>query len=319
MDYIYDYTDDFSFLVKNESELEMDVFTELDFNNPAIFRIISGILIFLIIMFGVFGNLVLIYVIVIKWSVQTPFNMLIAHIGIADFVASLNLIAVTISHSFVGEFIYGEIACKMTNFLEYFATSLSIMLIVTALLLLQFQRAGLKTTACAVVLVYLICGIQALVPGHFSRIMQVQSGNDDENFVNECFTQYPSKKLEQIMIELIRVFYVAIPILALIVYVVLWTLQRGTGRKMLRGFVYDRLLIILLLMNIIVWTFNIEMNKYVSEIKHVVIFLFITHVMMIVTIISKPIIYTAMHQGFRNEYQKIVGWRRRGVESHQFI
>ena len=71
-----------------------------------------------IILFGLFGNFIIIHLIVQNRSLRTPPNLLIANMAVADFLTLLICPAMFMMNDFYQNYQLGWLGCKMEGFLE---------------------------------------------------------------------------------------------------------------------------------------------------------------------------------------------------------
>jgi hypothetical protein len=303
----------------NSSDFEVTEFSELDDDDDLLMRIISAILLFVMILFGIFANLLLLQIVVFKWKVQTAFNLFLANLALADILYTAATSANLITHMFTGEYIYGPIMCKIIAFFEYFGPLLSILTIVTALLVLQF-KVGFLVTGAVLIFICICASFPSCIQAMLFHITKIKKSDKEE--ITLCIKTYTTETVENGHNELDKILQVLIPLAVLIIYFTLWIIQMiFPGVKTLGGFVYDRLLIVMALIYIFLWmvVLNLIHNINSYKIENMMIILFTTHVLSGLTVVYKPFIYMYMHEGIQREFYRYLHVGSIGSERNQFV
>lgn len=71
-----------------------------------------------LILFGLFGNYIIVRLIVLNRSLRTPTNLIIANMAVADFLNLLICPAMFMINDFYQNYELGSVGCKMEGFLE---------------------------------------------------------------------------------------------------------------------------------------------------------------------------------------------------------
>ncbi|KAG5683614.1 hypothetical protein PVAND_012887 [Polypedilum vanderplanki] len=305
----------------NITYIEEDTFSELDYNSDPLLRIIASILLFILVLFGVFGNLALIHIIANKWRIQTSFNLFIANIALADILITVAMTSFLLSHMFFGEFIYGEIVCKIIVFLNYFGPNLTTFSIIMALVVLQFEVIGFKYSSIAIGITYIISSPVGVLYANFAKIIKIDANSESESVqIEHCIEDFPNYET-QINVEYFGNFFIIVlPIICLIFYFFLKTLSKCTKYKILPGFPQEKLIVLLAILNTFVWILMLEIG-FLSQVLETSIYLllFIAHTTIGFSIILKPILYALLHEGFKKELKVIVGWKTNAVDRAQLF
>lgn len=310
---------DYPFL--NFSTEDYESYKELDIYESPMVRIISALFLFFMILFGIFGNLMLIHIIGLKWKIQTPFNLFIANLAIADILFTTARSLSLITHLFVGEFIFGNVGCKLISFFEYFGSVLSILTISVGLIALQF-RIGIIVSMLIVIFLAVISSLPSVLEALVHQTFENHSTDKDP--VTMCLKFYSSFSAQEGMQALDQIFYVKIPILVLIIYSALWIIEKVFVQfKILGGFVYDSLLIVMAVFFIILWSPALYLHPPVFE-KYLKmelqdILLYMMHLLTGLTVIYKPFLYMCMHKGLKKEFHRYVQVGSDHAEGNHFV
>lgn len=314
MDYEVDYSDLSNFTFENVVD-----FTELDFEKNPIFRITAGIYLFILILVGFFGNLLLLQIIIVKWKVQTSFNLFLANIAIADIFYIIGTTVSLTSHMFVGEFIFGDIMCKVTVFFEYFGPILSIITIITALIALQFN-IGIMLSGLIIGFLYIVTSLPAILQSISCRTFDLVS---TDGTLTMCAKSLSSHEEELGLNKLNKIFQIRLPVAILGIYLIIWIINRSINcTRLMTGFVYEKMLSIMALVYIILWIPVLYCLQNVEDLhdKYKIPMLctvFLCHLLCGATIIYKPFLYMSMHEGIKREFQKFLYIRPQNPERCQ--
>lgn len=315
MDYYSDYSDFANISFNNAAD-----FTELDFEKNPIFRITAGIYLFILILVGFFGNILLLQIIIVKWKLQTSFNLFLANIAIADIFFIIGTSINLTSHMFVGEYIFGDIMCKVTTFFEYFGPILSIFTIVSALIALQFN-IKIMLTVLIIGFLYIVTSLPALLQSALYETFELVS--TDSSPLTMCAKSYPSSEAEQGLNELDRIFQIKLPVAILSIYMILWIIHKSiNSTRLMSGFVYEKMLSIMAFVYIILW---IPVLYCLRNVEHLhdkykiplLCTMFLCHLLCGATIIYKPFLYISMHEGIKKEFQKFLYIQPENPERYQ--
>jgi hypothetical protein len=289
--------------------VDVSEFTELDFEDSPIFRIIAGIYLFILILVGFFGNILVLQIIIFKWKIQTSFNLFLANIAIADIFFTMSTVVSLTSHMFVGEFIFGNTMCKVNSFFEYFGPILSILTTVTALIVLQFNIRPMLS-ALIIGFLYIITSLPAYAQSVTFHTYNTYS--TDKSEITICAKTYASQEAERGLNELEKIFQIKLPIAILSIYLILWIIHRSINcTRLLSGFVYEKMLTIIAIIYIVLWIPVLYCLNNITELneKHNIPLLctiFLCHLLFGATIICKPFLYMGMHEGIKKEFQKFL-------------
>lgn len=303
----------------NLTERDLNEFIELDNGESPILRVMSGIQLFVMVLIGLFGNILLINIITFKWKIQTAFNLFLINLAIADILftaaTSLNLI----THLFFGEFIFGSIACKVIAFFEHFGPLLSILTIITALIVLQFN-VGILISTVVIIFLFIVSSLPAFFQALSYRTHYTQTTDQDD--ITSCFQIHPTQRAEERLKEIDKTFQIKIPVAVLTIYFILWIVQKMIiGVKTLGGYVYDKLLITMALIYILCWTptlyflHNFEkMNQ-----KYALVIMYAVNLLSAVSVIYKPFLYMCMHNGLQKEINRFLQIGSNHPERNLFV
>ncbi|CAG9803296.1 unnamed protein product [Chironomus riparius] len=315
IDYYSDYSDFSNISFENAAD-----FTELDFEKNPIFRIIAGIYLFILILVGFFGNILVLQIIIVKWKIQTSFNLFLANIAVADIFFIFGTVISLTSHMFVGEFIFGDTMCKVVTFFEYFGPILSIFTIVTALIILQFN-IRLLLSALIIGFLYIVTSLPAFAQSVLFRTYD--SHSTDSSVITVCAKSYPSLEAEKGLDELDKIFQIKLPMAILSIYIIFWIIHKSINcTRLMSGFIYEKMLTVMAFVYIILWIpalfclHNIEMLNEEYKVP-MLCTLFLCHLLCGAAIIYKPFLYMIMHEGIQREFQKFLYIRSQNPERSQ--
>lgn len=295
-------------------------FTELDFEDNPIFRVIAGIYLFILILFGFFGNILVLQIIIVKWKIQTSFNLFLANIAVADIFFTIATVVNLTSHMFVGEFIFGDTMCKVTAFFEYFGPILSILTIVTALIALQFN-IRLLLSALIIGFLYILTSLPSFTQSIIFQTYNMFSTDSSE--ITICTKTYSSQEAQQGLDELDKIFQIKLPIAILSIYLILWIIHRSINcTRLMSGFVYEKMLTVMGIIYIVLWIPALYCLHNITELNEkykvpMICTIFLCHLLCGATIIYKPFLYMGMHEGIQREFQKFLYIRSENPERRQ--
>ena len=93
--------------------------------------VILSIVYGIILLFGVFSNLIVVLVYTLKDGLNKTTNYFFISLSISDILVLMVCIPIIISELFTNEWIFGIFYCKLYYFTEYFVTSVSSFTIIT--------------------------------------------------------------------------------------------------------------------------------------------------------------------------------------------
>ena len=93
--------------------------------------VILSIVYGIILLFGVFSNLIVVFVYIFKDRLNKTTNYFFISLSISDILVLIVCIPIIISELFTNEWIFGIVYCKLYYFTEYFVTSVSSFTIIT--------------------------------------------------------------------------------------------------------------------------------------------------------------------------------------------
>lgn len=139
----YDYLLDHYNIPFNMSFGDLSVLPfEIDFNETEFFLDLSSLNIFLIVLYviifivGLLGNVFVIFVIIKFKSMRTLTNYFLVNLTVGDILVVFICIPVTLGSTIYKKWIYGELLCKLTPFIQGAAVGISVL----SLLLISISR-----------------------------------------------------------------------------------------------------------------------------------------------------------------------------------
>lgn len=295
--------------------------TDQDIEKTLIFRITVGIYLFILILVGFFGNILVLQIIIFKLKIQNSFNLFLANIAIADIFFIIYTIIIITSHMLIGEFIFGDIVCKVTVLFGYFGPILSILTLMTALITLQFN-IGIMLSALIIGFLYLITSLPTILQTFSFGTFNLFSTNGK---LTMCGMQYVNYEAKQEILELERIFEVKIPVAILSIYMILWIIHRSINcTRLMSGFMYEKLMIIMAFVYVIFWIPALYCTQNVEDIHDkfkipMFCILLLCNLVSGATIIYKPFLYISMHEGINKEFQEFFHIRPQNPERSQIL
>uniref|UniRef100_A0AAG5DN47 G-protein coupled receptors family 1 profile domain-containing protein n=1 Tax=Anopheles atroparvus TaxID=41427 RepID=A0AAG5DN47_ANOAO len=279
-----------------------------------------------VILFGVLGNAILIYIIVQIRALRTPTNLLIANLAVADLATLLVCPLMFMFHDFYQNYVLGAIGCNTEGFLEGSLLITSVLCLCAIsydrLTAIVFPKRSRLTKRGAVVLIVIswICGFLLALPLSIYRAYRErQWKNYLETYCAENTTFLPS--YWHVLIGALVWF----PLLVMVCcYSLIFLKLDRYERRVLRkehpiSVSYKRkvaktlfiVLIVFVLLRIPFTTlvfirYNRFLNDNVNQIgSDFQILWYVSHYLMFLNAALNPLIYGLTNENFRKAFRKI--------------
>jgi hypothetical protein len=156
-----------------------------------------------------------------------------------------------------------------------------------------------------------------VISAQFATVFVYEKMNNDT--VEICHINF-SEQTEKTMLLLENAFTVELPAVCLIIYFILWIVSKIIKVKTLRGFVYDKILIVMCVLSLTVWSAMLNVSMLIDLSFEILFFvMYVIHGFVGFSIVVKPILLAWLHEGFRRELQKLVGFNSSSPERTQFF
>lgn len=269
--------------------------------SQSVFKIILdySMYIFLII-FGILGNLLILKITVLKWKIQTGFNLFITCVAICDITKTLLNISLTINYKLGDYSVWknGLLVCQASQFLIDFTQLLICLPLLAAPFVLQFKR-GIEPSA-------IVIGVTVIISALISLVKPFCMKNDDKVFDQCYFESLPSDILDDINVYITFI----LPLKCLIISTILRFATK-------RSFSYCNLILSMIFINAITlgsssiyghhknWPFFVEKNL-ASTLRN------INDIFFMIYLAYKIFLYYFLHEGFHKEIKNI--FKRNNVQ-----
>jgi 7 transmembrane receptor (rhodopsin family) len=283
----------------NYSEPEL---MEVSFSEDPIVRIIFALFLLVMIIFGICGNALVIYIIFVKWRVQTAFNLFIANVAVAELIFTTNVAIPFLLQLFTGEWLLGDFLCRMGRFFDAYTMTCVINTLVLALITLNISG---DLIIASIILIF------AHIPGFHLGLISYSNSETMVMMYNQRKVEFCIEKWSGFMHEhfyhLQGVFYFLQPTIVLIIFGLITLVEKIANIKIMKGFVYNSMIVALIVIFMLSYfpRYLLE-HIHVENIQLHTSLIYISDALLVLGFIYKPLFYSFFHNGLKKELKKIL-------------
>lgn len=285
-------------------------------------QIIFYVLYAVIFFFGLFGNILVCYIVYSNKAMQTVTNLFITNLALSDILLCALCVPFTPLYTFIGRWIFGRVICHLVPYAQ--ATSVYVStLTLTAIAVDRFfvilhpLRQRMKLSTCFIILLFIwIFSMLLTLPYGICMEVKIHEGQE------VCEETWP-KGLEIAFgsCTLIMQFIIPFCIIAYCYSRISWRLNERAkakpGTKSARKEEADRekkkrtnrMLIAMVTIVGVCW-FPLNLINLINDLRdfgaYFHLFFFLTHAMAVSSTCYNPFLYAWLNENFRKEFKQIL-------------
>lgn len=186
----------------NATEAESFALPEDDLFQKPFVQFIFSVLYAVIFLLGMFGNLVVCFVVARQRTMQTVTNFFITNLALADILLCLFCITLTPTYTFLGRWIFGKFLCHLVAFLQcccvYLSTLTLTSIAIDRFFVIIFPfRPRMKVCTCLFILLLIwICAFLLTFP--YGYYMKITDRLIDHQEVTLCEEAWPTEDIRKL-------------------------------------------------------------------------------------------------------------------------
>lgn len=317
---------------------ENDIFQE-----PFV-QFIFSIFYIIIFLLGMFGNIIVCYVVARQRTMQTVTNFFISNLAVADILLCLFCITLTPTYTFLGRWIFGTFLCRLAAFLQCYCVYLSTLTLtsigIDRFFIICFPfRPRMKLCTCFLILL-LIWLASILLTFPYGYYMVITERIIDNHEVTLCEEAWPTEDIRKLFGTATSMLQFFLPFfIILICYLCIFcklqnnkkrlsknknSKKKITCEKVLRKKATTNQMLILMVgifgacwlpLNLI----NIfeDFNMNLNEHTYYNLLFFSSHLVAMSSVIYNPFLYAWLNENFRKEFKQILPCLFVNISTHR--
>lgn len=231
--------------------------------------------------FGILGNFLVLFITTVRWKLQTSFNLFISILAIGDIFRTITDLITLLFNDFYKDWIFGSIGCKVNYFLRYFSSGLSVASMISAMIILQCNG----DTKISIFVVIINCILSEVYASFLAKTALLVSADDsNENSTAFCSLKFwETNPGQESKLQLELFVNCVLPIIVLIIFGIIWWNKK-------KSFPNSKLLTILIATLAILTAARFALNQ-----------IFFFSDLLLKLYVAKVVLYYILHDGFRKE------------------
>lgn len=328
----------------NATEAESFALPEDDLFQKPFVQFIFSILYVIIFLLGMFGNLVVCFVVARQRTMQTVTNFFILNLAAGDILLCCFCVTLTPTYTFLGKWIFGKFLCHLVAFLQcccvYLSTLTLTSIAIDRFFVIIFPfRPRMKICTCLFILL-LIWVFAFLLTFPYGYYMKITDRLIDHQVVTLCEEAWPTEDIRKLFgtVTSILQFFLPFFIILLCYLCIFCKLQKNkkklaknknskkkvNSEKVLRKKTTTNQMLVLMVgifgvcwlpLNLI----NIfeDFNMNLNEHTYYNLLFFTSHLVAMSSVIYNPFLYAWLNENFRKEFKHILPCLFVNISTHR--
>lgn len=312
-------------MVQRKNNTEFDIIDH-EFVQALFFMLYTTIFVL-----GLFGNMLVCYVVVRNKAMQTVTNLFITNLALSDILLCILAVPFTPLYTFLGKWIFGSVICHLVPSAQGISVYIST-LTLTSIAIDRFfviiypfhPRMKLSTCIIIIVVIWLFSILVTLPYGIYMK--HVQSSDGDNMTKYFCEENWPNENIRKIFGGLTTTLQFVIPFFMIAICYICVSLKLNDrarakpGTKSSRKEEADRerkkrtnrMLIAMVVIFLLSWlplnTINIINDFYhqIGDWDYYFLSFFMGHAMAMSSTCYNPFLYAWLNENFRKEFKQVL-------------